>query len=69
MAKQYASAEVYERKLDRVMERMGAEEYNYNFDRFGAWVEFRLRGQLYRFDHTREKAAREAMEYMEGGKE
>lgn len=46
MAKQYASAEVYERKLDRVMERMGAEEYNYNFDRFGAWVEFRLRGQL-----------------------
>ncbi len=57
MAKQYVSAEVYERKLDRVMERMGAEEYNYNFDRFGAWVEFRLRGQLYRFDHTREKAA------------
>ena len=55
--KQYASPEKYERKLELVMERMGAEECNYNFDRHGAWVEFRLKGQFYRFDHTREKAA------------
>lgn len=55
--KQYASPEKYERKLQLVMERMGTAEYNYDFSRHGAWVEFRLKGQLYRFDHTREKAA------------
>ena len=54
--KQYASPEKYERKLQLVMERMGATEYNYDFSRHGAWVEFRLKGQLYRFDHTIEKA-------------
>ena len=54
--KQYASADNYERKLERIMERFGATEYDYNFDRHGAWVQFRMRGQLYRFDHTLEKA-------------
>lgn len=54
--KQYAQPEKYERKLELVMERMGANEYNYNFDRHGAWVEFWLHGQIYRFDHDREKA-------------
>lgn len=54
--KQYASPDDYERKLNRVMERMGADQYNYNWDRHMAWVEFRLKGQLYRFDHSVEKA-------------
>lgn len=55
--KQYASPDAYEAKLERVMERMGASDYNYNWDRHVAWVEFRLKGQLYRFDHSVEKAA------------
>lgn len=55
--KQYASPEKYEHKLELVMKRMGAEDCNYDFSRHGAWVEFRLKGQLYRFDHTKEKAA------------
>jgi hypothetical protein len=55
--KQYAGPDAYEAKLARVMERMGATEYNYNWDRRMAWVEFRLKGQLYRFDHSVEKAA------------
>lgn len=54
--KQYASPDAYEAKLARVMERMGADQYNYNWDRHMAWVEFRLKGQLYRFDHSVEKA-------------
>lgn len=54
--KQYASPDVYEAKLSRVMERFGADEYNYNWDRHMAWVEFRLKGQLYRFDHSVDKA-------------
>ena len=56
MAKQYGAAENYESKLERVMERLGVKEFNYNFDRFGAWVEFRYKGNLSRFDHSIEKA-------------
>lgn len=55
--KQYAGPEQYEAKLERVMERMGATDCNYDWTRHMAWVEFRLKGQLYRFDHSVEKAA------------
>lgn len=46
----------YENKLKRVMERLQIKEYNWNYDRHGAWVEFRYKGTLYRFDHSVEKA-------------
>ncbi len=54
--KQYADPSQYEGKLGRVMERFGATEYNYDFSRHEAYVEFKLKGQLYRFDHSVEKA-------------
>jgi hypothetical protein len=54
--KQYGSAQSYESKLARVMERLGVKEYDYNFDRHGCWIEFRYRGELYRFDHSVAKA-------------
>lgn len=54
--KQYASPDAYEAKLARVMERFGTDDYNFNWDRHMAWVEFRLKNQLYRFDHSVEKA-------------
>lgn len=51
--KQYADASYYEQKLSRVMERLGVgEEYEYNFDRHGAWVQMTYRGQLYQFSHN-----------------
>lgn len=56
MAKQYASAKSYEDKLKRVMERLEIKEYNWNYDRYGAWIEFRYKGSLYRFDHSVENA-------------
>ncbi|MBQ4062157.1 MAG: J domain-containing protein [Christensenellaceae bacterium] len=56
MPKQYANASFYEEKLKNVMQRMDANSYDYNFDRHGAWVQFMLKGQLYRFDHTKQKA-------------
>lgn len=56
MAKQYADAQNYEAKLTRVMERLGIQEFNYDFSRHGSWVEFRYKGSLYRFDHSIEKA-------------
>ena len=54
--KQYASPDTYEAKLARVMERMGVAEYNYDWNRHGAWVEFIRKGQMFRFDHSVEKA-------------
>ncbi|WP_339816821.1 hypothetical protein MKZ15_15515 [Paenibacillus sp. FSL R7-0216] len=54
--KQYADPDFYEKKLAKVMERFGANEYNYDWGRHGGWVEFRYRGQLYRFDYSVEKA-------------
>jgi DnaJ-class molecular chaperone with C-terminal Zn finger domain len=54
--KQYSSAEVYEAKLERVMERLGVESFNFNWDRWSCFVEFRYKGELYRFDHSVEKA-------------
>lgn len=56
MAKQYAEAESYEEKLEKVMSRLGVEKYNYNWDRFACWVEFFYKGQLYRFEHSIENA-------------
>lgn len=54
--KQYADAEVYERKLAKVMERLTVKDFNWNWDRYGAWVQFRYKGDLYQFDHSVEKA-------------
>jgi hypothetical protein len=56
--KQYADPDTYERKLKKVMERLGvdSDNYDYNFDRHGCWVQFRVKGELYRFDHSVAKA-------------
>ncbi|MDQ7095971.1 J domain-containing protein [Desulfosporosinus sp. PR] len=54
--KQYGNADNYEQKLSRVMDRLGIKNFSYNFDRFGCWVEFRYRNDLYRFEHSLEKA-------------
>lgn len=54
--KQYAPAENYEAKLEKVMSRLGIEKYNYNWNRFSCWVEFTYKGQLYRFSHSIENA-------------
>lgn len=43
--KQYADAEYYERKLDKVMAKLEAEEYSFNWDRWSCYVEFRYKGQ------------------------
>jgi hypothetical protein len=56
LAKQYADAAFYESKLKKVMERFNIKDYNYDWGRHGAWIEFRYKGDLYRFDHSVEKA-------------
>jgi hypothetical protein len=55
-SKQYGSADTYEKKLARVMERLGVDSFNFNWDRWSCYVEFRYKDELYRFDHSVEKA-------------
>jgi len=56
MAKQYAAPETYEAKLEKVMARLGVEEYDYDWSRFECWVSFVYKGQPYRFSHSVENA-------------
>lgn len=56
MNKQYADADIYETKLEKVMQRLSVEQYDYNWDRHSCWVEFWYKGQLYRFEHSVENA-------------
>lgn len=54
--KRYQSSEVYERKLDRVMERLGVNQYQYDWGRRHAWVRFLHGGQWWQFEHSVEKS-------------
>lgn len=56
MPKQYAEPEAYEAKLEKVMGRLGVEQYDYNWTRFECWVSFKYKGALYRFSHSIENA-------------
>ena len=56
MAKQYAEPATYEAKLEKVMGRLGVEEYDYDWSRFECWVSFVYKGQPYRFSHSVDNA-------------
>ncbi|MFZ5973973.1 MAG: J domain-containing protein [Bacillota bacterium] len=55
--KQYGNPDVYEKKLVRVMKRIKADKYNYDWGRRSAWVEFLLNGRAHRFTQSIEQAA------------
>ena len=52
MPKQYAEPAAYEAKLEKVMSRLGVDEYDYDWSRFECWVSFCYKGQAYRFSHS-----------------
>lgn len=56
MPKQYAEPAAYEAKLEKVMARLGIEQYDYDWSRFECWVSFTYKGQPYRFSHSVENA-------------
>lgn len=56
MTKQYGDVSNYEAKLQKVMKRLGVDNYYYDWTRRSCFVEFWLDGQYYRFDHSIENA-------------
>lgn len=64
--KKYGKPELYEQKLERVMNRLGVDSYDYHWDRFGCFVQFEYKGQLYRFEHSVQKAKLNGIELRYG---
>nr|BDD44992.1 hypothetical protein 11 [Spirochaetaceae bacterium] len=65
--KKYSDAAKYERKLDRVMDRLGiGDDFNFGRDRYGGWVEFNYNGQPHRFEYTVEKAQAKGFDLVYG---
>lgn len=62
------SLSFYEGKLTRVMERFGVSTkgFNWNVDRFGAFVEFSRKGQFYRMEQTVVRAAGRGVKLKDG---
>ncbi len=56
--KLYGPQEGYIKKLKSVMGRLGIKKYNYNWDRFGSYVEFLYHGRAYKFADSIENAAK-----------
>lgn len=56
MAKQYAEPAAYEEKLEKVMARLGIENYDYDWSRRECWVSFTYKGQHYLFSHSVDNA-------------
>ena len=57
VARNYSAPESYEAKLERVMARLGVDEYDFDWSRHGGWVTFQYKGSAYHFEHSIENAA------------
>ena len=62
----YAEVDFYERKLRTVMERLGVDDVNWNWDRHGGWVDFQYKGEWYRFEHSVSKAQAKGLKIQYG---
>jgi len=61
-----SGASFYEYKLEQVMRRLAVDSYNYNWDRWGCYVDFIYRGERYRFEHSVKKAGARGIELRSG---
>jgi hypothetical protein len=63
-----ASPKSYEEKLTRIMERFGVkkDQFTYNWDRFSSWIQFRYKGELYRFDQSIDNALKHDIKLKDG---
>ena len=64
--KLYANVDVYEKKLERVMERLEVSEYEFDYGRHDAWVNFKYKGEQYHFEHSVENAEKHGMKLYYG---
>jgi hypothetical protein len=63
----YKEQEMYEKKLIKVMKRLKIEEYNFNWDRSSCFIEFQYEENLYRLDHSVQKAKEKGIIVLRNG--
>lgn len=64
--KQYTATTDYEKKLKKVMQRFGVEEFDFDYSRKLAFVEFFYKGQAYRFEQSIENAKKHGVNLCYG---
>lgn len=64
--KQYGDPAMYEKKLNKIMEKLNIEKYNYDWNRHGGFVEFWYKDEFYKFEHTVEKAKAKGIKLVYG---
>lgn len=64
--KPHSGVSIYEYKLEGVMKRFNVDSFTFNWDRWGCYVDFRYKGELYRIEHSVEKARSRGVELRSG---
>ena len=63
----YKEQDQYERKLIKVMKRLKIEEYQFNWDRSSCYIEFQYEDNLYKLEHTVQKAKEKGVIVLRNG--
>ena len=63
----YKEQDMYERKLIKVMKRLKIEEYNFNWDRVSCFIEFQYDENVYRLEHSVQKAKEKGIIVLRNG--
>jgi hypothetical protein len=65
--KKYGDSDVYEKKLEKVMERFGVTHYSFDWSRSGGcWIDFVLDGEEFHFPYSVEMARANGIELHYG---
>lgn len=64
--KVYQTPDKYESKIPRIMERLGATEYDWDYTRHGAWIQFLYKGHTYKLEHSVENARKRGINISYG---
>lgn len=64
--KLYTDVDAYEKKLEKVMKRLGVNEYEFDYGRRDAWVNFKYKGEQYHFEHGIENAEKQGINLYYG---
>ena len=59
--------DMYERKLIKVMKRLKIEEYHFNWDRSSCFIEFQYHENVYRLEHSIQKAKEKGVIVLKNG--
>ena len=59
--------DMYERKLIKVMKRLKIEEYIFNWDRSSCFIEFQYDDNVYRLEHSIQKAKEKGVIVLKNG--